>query len=135
MKRILVLAMTAFCAAALSTGSGARARGPHDAHRETAVVEFKDQVKLLNVLLKGEYLFVHDHEKMAAGEDCTYVYSRKPGRPDKLVVSFHCVPAPRERAESFRVVISSKATQGMLAEVTEIQFAGSSEAHLVPGAR
>lgn len=132
MRRILVLAMTVFFAAAVSTAPGARAGG---SHRETAVVEFKDQVKLLNVLLKGEYLFVHDDERMARGEDCTYVYSHKPGRPDELVVSFHCIPAPRAKAESFRVVISSKATQGMLDEVTEIQFAGSGEAHIVPGAR
>lgn len=56
---------------------------------EMAVVEFRDQVKLLGVFLKGEYLIIHDHEKMASGQDCTYVYRLTNGKRGELVVSFH----------------------------------------------
>lgn len=135
MKRIITLAVTVICAALVSVGAGASGRVADGSHKEIAIVEFKDQVKLLNVFLKGQYLIVHDHEKMARGEDCTYVYSRTPGEADKLVVSFHCIPAERQKADTFKVVTSSRRTQGMVAEVTEIQFAGSSEARTVPISR
>jgi hypothetical protein len=52
------------------------------------VVEFRGNVRLLGVFLQGQYLVVHDHDLMARGEDCTYVYKLEPGKPDKLVVSF-----------------------------------------------
>jgi hypothetical protein len=48
------------------------------------------------------------------------------------VVSFHYNPADREKTDHFRAVTTTRRTQGMVAEVTEIQFAGSSEAHKVP---
>ena len=45
--------------------------------RESAVVEFADLVKLGGVLLRGEYLVVHDEQRMANGEACTYIYRGK----------------------------------------------------------
>ena len=101
-------------------------------HRETALVEFPDQVKLLGVFLKGQYLIVHDHDKMARGEDCTYVYSQKAGQPDKLVVSFHCIAVARKTADHFTVVAVPLSGSNGLREVREIQFAGSDEGHQVP---
>jgi hypothetical protein len=96
--------------------------------QERATVEFTQTVKLLDVFLKGEYLIVHDEDKMAKGEDCTYLYDRS----GKLVVSFHCTPVERPKAKSFRVVTSRVLSPYGPAEVKEIQFAGSTEAHLVP---
>lgn len=95
---------------------------------ERATIQFNEPVKLLNVFLKGEYTFVHDEEKMAKGEDCTYVYDSS----GKLVVSFHCVPAQRAKAKTFRILsVRTDPTFGPL-ELKEYQFAGSTEAHQVP---
>ena len=94
---------------------------------ERATIEFTETVKLLNVFLKGEYLVVHDEALMSKGEDCTYVYDKK----GQLVVSFHCTPVERQKAESFRVVTRLLDSAG-LREIVEIQFAGSTEAHKVP---
>ena len=81
----------------------------------------------MGVMLRGEYLFVHDDEKMAKGLDCTYVYDSA----GKLVVSFHCEPIERAKTDQFKVLVTTK---GNLLEIEEYQFAGSTEAHRVPRA-
>jgi|SRR5215467_11696162 len=102
---------------------------------EKAVVEFPQQVKLLDVFLKGSYLFVHDEDKMARGEACTYIYEFIDGKQGKLVTSFHCSPIARERAEKFVIKTNRLgATFNDLIEITEYQFAGSTEGHQVPKA-
>ena len=93
---------------------------------ESATVRFTEKVKLVNVILKGEYTFVHDDAKMALGEDCTYVYDRA----GKLIVSFHCIPVERKKATSFRIV-TTRLTNDLI-ELSEYQFAGDTEAHQVP---
>jgi hypothetical protein len=131
MKRLLLVVLMV-CAVALSGNllpSTAKAPSPH---KQSAVVEFNDQVKLMGVLLKGRYLVVHDDEMMAQGGACTFVYSLKEGRQDKLVLSFHCTPVAREKAESFTIRSVSLFPTLAINEVREIQFAGSSEGHLVP---
>jgi hypothetical protein len=95
---------------------------------DRATVQFTEPVKLLNVILKGEYLIVHDEEKMAAGQDCTYVYDAS----GKLVVSFHCIPIERTKAKGFRVLTARVGTSNGPLEMKEYQFAGSTEAHQVP---
>ncbi len=95
---------------------------------ERATVEFTDTVKLKGVFLKGEYLVVHDDEKMAKGEDCSYFYDRS----GRLVVSFHCIPVERPKTKSFRIVTVRSSGGNLPAEILEIQFPGSTEAHQVP---
>ncbi len=95
---------------------------------QRATVEFNEPVKLLNVILKGQYVFVHDEEKMAAGQDCTYVYDAS----GKLVVSFHCIPIERKKATGFRVLTVRVGTGNGPQEMKEFQFYGSTEAHQVP---
>ena len=131
MRRLFLLVLMV-CAVALSGNllpSTAKATSPHE---ERVLVEFNNQVKLLGVFLKGRYLIVHDDEMMARGEACTFVYSMKEGRQDKLVLSFHCTPVAREKAESFTIRSVSLLPSLGINEVLEIQFAGSSEGHLVP---
>lgn len=101
-------------------------------HIEVAIVDFPEQVKLLGVFLKGQYLFVHDDARMARGEACTYVYTLKDGKPDKLVVSFHFTPVERQMASRFVVKTILRSKMMAIREVTEIQFPGSSEARIVP---
>lgn len=98
--------------------------------KERAVIKFNQPVILMGFTLKGEYLFVHDDAAMARGEACTYVYKGVVAVPDKLVVSFHCTPAPRAKVGSFTV--RSVLTQTGQQELREFQFGDSNESHLVP---
>ena len=100
------------------------------ARKERATVTFSQPVTLMGVNLKGEYLFVHDDAAMVRGESCTYVYKGTAEVPNKLVVSFHCTPVQRIVAAKFTV--RTMLTGPGQSEVSEFQFAGSSEAHLVP---
>ena len=125
MKRLLVAA-TMLAALIVTIGAFAVNSKAEAKNNERATVEFIQPVKLLSVILKGEYLVVHDDALMAKGEDCTYVYDRS----GKLVVSFHCTPVERQKSNRFRVVTRRIDPSG-ISEVIEIQFAGSTEAHQV----
>ena len=100
------------------------------AKKEQAVFTFNEPVKVMDVTLKGEYLFVHDDSAMARGGACTYIYKGLNANADKLATSFHCTPAMRDKAEYFtvRTVLTTPGTY----ELKEFQFAGSTEAHMVP---
>lgn len=100
------------------------------AKKEQAVMKFNQPVELMGVTLKGEYLFVHDDEAMARGESCTYVYKGHAESAANLVVSFHCTPFERAKAAAF-IVRTMLIAPGRY-EITEYQFAGSTESHLVP---
>jgi hypothetical protein len=101
--------------AALMTTIGAFATHTNAEQKrmERATIEFVQPVKLLNVVLKGKYTFVHDESMIAKGKDCTYVYDSsmasslmqwKTLQGGKLVVSFHCTPVERPKSERFRLV-------------------------------
>lgn len=100
------------------------------AKMQRAVMQFNEPVELMGLLLKGEYLFVHNEEAMLRGEACTYVYRGTSESPGRLVISFHCTPAARDKARSFTV--RTRLTASGKYEVTEFQFAGDTEAHRVP---
>lgn len=120
---------TALIVLALGTG-GVLAQGHKKVEAskiQKAKVEFTETIKLKDVMLRGEYLFVHDDEKMAKGQDCTYVYDAA----GKLVVSFHCEPVVRDKTDQFKVLVTTK---GNVLELEEYQFAGSTEGHRVPRA-
>ena len=127
MKRIL-LATSMFAALALTIGAFTTQAKPEPNKTQRATIEFTETVKLVDVFLKGEYFIVHDEDKMAKGEDCTSVYDAK----GRLVVSFHCTPVERPKSDRFRVVVARSTITNGPAEIKEIQFAGTTEAHLVP---
>ena len=130
MKRLtyalLLFAVMIFASALAQKGKAETAR------RDEAIVEFPETVKLLDVLLKGEYLMVHDEEKMAQGFPCFYIYTVKKGKQDALVVSFHCQHIDREKPDKFSVRLSNRNSPFALREVLELQFAGSDDGHGVP---
>jgi hypothetical protein len=95
---------------------------------ERAVVQFTETVKLKGVLLRGQYLVIHDADKMMKGEDCTWIYDSK----GKLVMSFHCRPVDRASSDTFKIIVSRTNAAFSLPEVLEIQFPGSTEGHQVP---
>ena len=125
MKRLLI-ATTMLAALMITIGGFAVHTRAEAKKTERATIEFTQTVKLLNVVLKGEYLIIHDEALMAKGEDCTYVYDRS----GNLVVSFHCTPVERPKSDRFRILTRRLDPSG-LSEITEIQFAGSTEAHQV----
>ena len=98
---------------------------------QKAVVQFDEPVKLLTVTLKGEYLFVHDEEKMARGDDCTYVYTHSKGKQGELVISCHCVPVTRDKTDNFTISVTMQPGTD-LTMLTEYRFAGSTQGHKVP---
>lgn len=132
MKRYLAL-LVMICAVALAGSQQLpNAIGAGVSKQESAVVEFKAPVKLMSVILRGEYMFVHDEKRMEAGDDCTLVYKMVAGKPVELVASFHCLPVPRRKVDTFTIRGSFLGTTPELYEVTEYQFAGSTEGHQVP---
>lgn len=130
MKRLLLF-IALLCAVTLSsTWTPAVSNAANAAKKQRAVTKFNEPVQLMGATLKGEYLFVHNDEAMARGEACTYVYKGQAENANNLVVSFHCTPVPGARAPFFRV----RASLNMFGqyEISEYQFAGSTEVHLVP---
>jgi hypothetical protein len=97
---------------------------------QRAEVNFAQPVQLMGVTLQGDYLFVHNDEAMVRGDACTFVYQGLSEKPNKLVATFHCIPAARNQVAHF-TVRSSPNEMGQL-ELMEFQFAGSTEAHVVP---
>ena len=127
MKKLLVAA--SMLAALVITIGVFTAQARTEARKtDRATVQFTEPVKLLNVILKGQYLFVHDEEKMASGQDCTFVYDHS----GALVVSFHCIPIERPKATGFSVLSVRVGTSNGPREMKEFQFEGSTEAHQVP---
>src|SRR4051812_47793964 len=133
MKRLMMAIL--FIGALMMVSSGFAMTGvTGEAKIQKAVVVFDEPIKLLNVALRGQYLFVHDEELMAQGKACTYVYSYTDGKQGDLVVSFHCIPVAREKSAQFAVTVSMQAGTNLY-ELTEYRFAGSTEGHKVPQAK
>lgn len=133
MKRgfITGLILVALAAGGYSSTRGTDNNGP----REQALVEFTKQVKLLDVFLKGNYIVIHDEDRMAESGACLFVYRSENGKPGRLVVSYHCEPVTREPVDQFTVRLSNRSSMFDVPEIKEIQFAGSSRGHLVTLAR
>jgi hypothetical protein len=130
MKSVLLF-IALLCVVTLSSSAAPSvANSANAAKKDRAVITFTQPVTLMGVTLKGQYLFVHDDAAMARGEACTFVYKGDAAIASKLVVSFHCTPAERTKVANFTVRTSLLAPG--LSELTEFQFAGSTEAHLVP---
>jgi hypothetical protein len=130
MKSFLLF-IALLCAVTLSSSSvPSVTNAANAAKKESAVMNFDRPVEVLGITLKGEYLFVHDDQMMAKGEECTFVYKGLAEIPKNLVVSFHCLPAQRGKVAHF-TVRTEQIAPGQY-ELREFQFAGSTESHLVP---
>lgn len=129
MKSLVLFAALLF-AVTLSSASSVASKGPQEMKKQRATMQFTQPVMLQGVMLKGEYLFVHDDAAMMRGEACTYVYKGNAEVASKLVVSFRCTPAERAKAKSFTVRME-QVTPGVSA-LREFQFGGDTEAHVVP---
>jgi hypothetical protein len=101
-----------------------------DVQKRRAVAEFPKPVTVLGVVLKGEYLFVHDDAAMNRGDACTFIYKGVAEVPANLVTSFHCIHIERAKAKNF-VWRGRETARGML-ELVDFQFGGETAAHGVP---
>jgi hypothetical protein len=130
MRRLLIAILAGTMAVAIAVAVSA-GNAPK---KESAVVEFSQTVKLMDVLLRGRYLIVHDEARMAKGEACTYVYRGTAEKTDKLVTSFHCTHMDRVKTDKLKISYSNYGGKPYeTPEVIEIQFAGSADGHRVPG--
>jgi hypothetical protein len=130
MKR-LAFCIALLCAAILSSSSTPSITSAAGAaKKEQAVTRFDQAVELMGVTLKGSYLFVHDDEAMARGEACTYVYKGSSAIAENLVTSFHC--RHKERGKVTYFTVRSLRTSAGQYVLTEFQFGGSTEGHVVP---
>jgi hypothetical protein len=107
-----------------------KAEGPR---KERAIIGFEQTVKLKGVLLRGEYVIVHDEERMARGEPCTWIYRSDKGKEGALVISFHCEHVERAKADHFVIRLKTNHTPYVTPEIEELQFADSTAGHRVPG--
>lgn len=130
MRRFTFAILAAILAAAVVVAVSATDR--EAAKKESAVIEFTKTVKLGGVLLRGQYLIVHDEERMAQGEACTYIYRGNKEAPGNLVSSFHCIHMDRAKTEKLKISYSNYGKAYEVPEIVEIQFAGSSDGHRVP---
>jgi hypothetical protein len=105
-------------------------KAANEAGKQSALAHFDRPVVLQGVTLKGEYLFVHDDAAMKRGEACTFVYEGNAPIRSKLVVSFHCTPVQRTKANHF--ILRSVETSPGVTELKEFQFAGDTDGHAVP---
>ncbi|HXI89876.1 MAG TPA: hypothetical protein VNO24_07670 [Blastocatellia bacterium] len=136
MKRLLLMTLL-LSATGMIVGAFASLATAAPPGKEMAVVDIQDKTILLRTTLLGRYIFVHDDAKMAKGEACLYVYEYtedQAGQPEvkaeKLVLSFHCVPVERPKAN--HIVLTYGMASADLVALREIQFAGSTEGHRVP---
>ena len=130
-SRIIVGALLVF--GVLATGTIATSGDGVAPSRQWAIANFTSPVLVVDQILMGQYLIVHDDVKMEFGEACTTFYRFDPVKgPQEEVVSFHCMPANRKLAETLILTQSARSEAQSVRRLTEYQFAGDCEAHGIP---
>jgi hypothetical protein len=100
--------------------------------REYAEIMFMNPVWVNGKVLMGRYIIEHDNERMAKGGPCTHLYAASDR--ETPAVTFHCTHLIRP--EVTRNTVTLRRDYNALANgyiLTEFQFAGSRDAHGVPG--
>ena len=127
--KTLVFVPVILCALILGSGSWKSTAATID-QKHRVVTRFDDPVSVQGVVLKGQYLFVHDDAAMNRGDACTFIYKGDLEVRDKLVASFHCTHI--ERAKTNRFVVRTIEIVPGIVELCEFQFSGETAGHAVP---
>jgi hypothetical protein len=139
---LLVLGMLSPLTVATSGARGSPVR--HVSPRQWAIVNFDKTTQVSGRLLNaGQYLIVHDDEKMDRGEACTsfYRFGETGNGAQEEAVSFHCIPRERPGVAETKLALTAVAgdTYGctsswgwQMNKLAEYQFAGDPEGHGVP---
>jgi hypothetical protein len=105
--------------------------GDRAGRRQWTVVNFANPVQVMDRVVMGPTLIVHDDTKMAQGKACTsfYRFDTRTG-PQEEILSFHCRPEARAvvEATTFTYARGELGCQKLVA----YQIAGDAEAHGVP---
>ncbi|HMF98636.1 MAG TPA: hypothetical protein VKE96_30255 [Vicinamibacterales bacterium] len=130
-RSIVFTTLAAVAIIAATTLAAAAGRAPVQASRIT----FTEVTRVCGHYLAGDYIVVHDDNKMAAGEPCTTFYRMRKGKPAVAEVSFRC--SPKQRAPVAQTTIWTVPTVGVTSatqslDLVEFQLAGDPEAHVVP---
>lgn len=127
-SRWLIVAILGVVTAASGPGTHAQAPGPH---ATSARIAFAQPTYVSGHVLLGEYVIVHDPDRMEADEPCTTIY--RPTRAGaQAVVSFHCVPTPRKAVDHVVVKVAPSDRVPWFKRLVEYQLAGETEGHGVP---
>ena len=96
-----------------------------------AAVNLKDTTMIAGKFVAGPVVFIHDDARMARGEPCTTVHRFEPGKgAGEEIVAFHCKPRWGKAPSRFTAATNSQPAGPPV--LTEYQFAGDEEAHIVP---
>ena len=99
--------------------------------KQWSIVNFVDPVYVLDKIVMGPVIIVHDSDKMARGEACTTFYRFKPGvGPKEELVSFHCRPRQANLVET--TTFTTVNTEPGCKRLVEYQIGGDAEAHGIP---
>jgi hypothetical protein len=131
MHRLLCVTLVFLAMATATTSVGMAAPQPI----QSSLVTFTEPTRVCGHFLWGSYIVVHDDAKMAAGGPCTTFYKTRAGQAAEPVVSFHCIPRPRELAAKTLITTvptSGTTTATRTVDLVEYQIAGDTEAHGVP---
>ena len=102
--------------------------------REYAEVMFHRPVQVDGKVLFGKHFIEHDNDRIPSGGPCTHIYAADDRRTP--VATFHCTHLIRPRTTQNTVTLRrdyNALGDGYI--LTEFQFAGSRDAHGVPGVR
>lgn len=126
-----VLVLTLLVVGAMTVGTVA-SRGSAAGPRTWTLINFVDPVRVVDQVVMGPVMIVHDDQKMELGEACTTFYRFVPGRgPREELISFHCTPVQRTVASSTQLSVSER-EEGGCKRLLEYQIVGESEAHAIP---
>jgi hypothetical protein len=97
-----------------------------------AIIDLWDPTLIGETIVQGPVFFVHDESRLRRGEPCTSVELFDPATgPCLKIASFDCVLKPRPVVSSFTVTTRPNAELGYGSVLTEFQFAGEDEGHVV----
>ena len=130
-RSIVFTALVAATIIVATTLTATAGRAPVQASRIT----FTQVTRVCGHYLMGDYVVVHDDNKMAAGEPCTTFYRLRRDKAPVAEISFHCIP--KQRAPVAQTTIWTVPTVGVTTalqslDLVEFQIADDSEAHGVP---
>jgi hypothetical protein len=126
------LVLTLLVVGASSVGALASRGYGAAAPRTWTVVEFVDPVRVLDQVVMGPVMIVHDDQKMEQGEACTTFYRFDPSRgPREELFAFHCARVQRTVASTTHFTVSEQ-NEGGCKRLLEYQIVGESEGHAIP---
>jgi hypothetical protein len=115
--------------------AGTAATGGHRVGpvRQWAIVNLSQPTLVGTTIVQGPVLFTHDDAKMARGEPCTTVRLMDPATgPTEEIAAFHCIATERRVVGTFTIRTRPNDELGFGCILTEYQFAGDAEGHVVP---